>query len=105
MKNLSVAGRIFFGLSVAVIGFLTIYYGDFPYMMIPQKHSWIPNFVILISGGLLVLSGGCIILEKKIMPASLLLGSVLLLIFCFYFIPYQLIVSPNAMHFGDWENS
>jgi uncharacterized membrane protein len=105
MKNLSTIGRIFFGVSIAVMGLLTIYYQDFPYMLIPPKHSWIPVVLTYISGVLLVLSGACIVFEKKIIPASLLLGSALLLIFCFGFIPYQLLVSPNNMHFGDWENS
>jgi len=105
MRNLSSIGRIFFGVSVAIMGLLTIYYRDFPYMLIPPKHSWIPGFVVLISGAILVLSGLCIVFEKKIVSASLLLGSVLLSIFCFYFIPYQLLASPNVMHFGDWENS
>ncbi|HEV8514674.1 MAG TPA: hypothetical protein VGQ59_15430 [Cyclobacteriaceae bacterium] len=102
---LSKIGRIFYGVSIAVMGFLTIYYRDFPYMLIPPKHSWIPSIVVIISGALLVLSGACIVFEKKIKPTSLLLGSVLLLIFCFYFIPYQLIASPNVAQFGDWENA
>ena len=107
MRNLSNAGRIFFGISLAVMGFLTIYYRDFPYMLIPPKHSGIPGLVILayVSGALLVLAGACIVFEKKIKLVSLLLGGVLLSIFCFYFIPYQLWVSTNNMHFGDWENA
>jgi uncharacterized membrane protein len=107
MRNLSGPGRIFFGIAIAGIGFLTIYYRDFPYMLIPPKHSWIPGLVILsyISGAMLICAGLCIVFEKKIRPASLLLGSALLLIFCFYFIPYQFMVSSNYMHFGDWENA
>jgi len=107
MGKLFNIGRIFYGIAIAEEGFHTIYYRDFPYMLLPPKHSGIPGFVILayISGILLVLAGACIVSEKKIKPASLLLGSVLLLIFCFYFIPYQLMVSPNYMHFGDWENA
>jgi uncharacterized membrane protein len=107
MGNLSNVGRIFYGIAIAGIGFLTIYYSDFPYMLIPPKHSWIPGLVMLayISGAMLILAGACIVFEKKVRPISLLLGSVLLLIFCFYFIPYEFIVSSNYMHFGDWENS
>ena len=107
MRNLSNVGRIFFGIAIAVIGFLTIYYSDFPYMLIPPKHSWIPGLAMLayISGAMLMLAGACIVFEKKVRPISLLLGSVLLLIFCFYFIPYEFIVSSNYMHFGDWENA
>ena len=107
MGNLANIGRIFYGIAIAVMGFLTIYYRDFPYMLLPPKHSSIPGLVMLayISGILLVLAGVCIVSKKKARPASLLLGGVLLLIFCFYFIPYQFIASPNYRHFGDWENA
>ncbi len=107
MINLSHLGRIFYGIAIAGIGFLTIYYRDFPYMLIPPKHSWIPGLVILayIFGAMLMLAGACIIFGKKVRPISLLLGSALLLIFCFYFIPYEFLVSTNYMHFGDWENA
>ena len=107
MRNLSNVGRIFYGIAIAGIGFLTIYYSDFPYMLLPPKHSWITGLVMLvyISGVMLMLAGACIVFEKKVRPISLLLGSVLLLIFCFYFIPYEFMVSSNYMHFGDWENA
>lgn len=107
MGNPSNIGRIFFGIAITGMGFLTVYYHDFPYMLIPPKHSWIPGLVALayISGILLILAGSCIVFEKKIRTGSLLLGGVLLLIFCFYFIPYQVIVSSNSKHFWDWENS
>jgi len=89
------------------MGLLTMYYHDLPYMLIPPKHSWIPGLVILscFFGALLVLAGACIVLKIKARPIALLLGTVLLLIFIFYFIPYQFIVSPDYMHFGDWENA
>jgi hypothetical protein len=32
-------------------------------------------------------------------------GGVLLAVFCFYFIPYQLMASSRYMHFGEWENA
>ena len=105
MQNLSKIGRVFYGISIAVMGLLTVYYHDFPYMMIPPDHSWIPGLATYIFGAALILAGACIVFEKKIRTISLLLGTVLLLIFCFYFIPYEFFVSPNYMHFGDWENS
>jgi uncharacterized membrane protein len=107
MGNLSNIGRIFYGLAIAVMGFLTIYYHDFPYMLIPPNHSWLNGLAIVayISGALLILAGACIVFRKQIMPVSLLLGTALLLIFCFYFIPYQLMASSRYAHFGQWENS
>ena len=107
MGWLAKVGRIFFGIAIAGIGFQTIYYKDFPYMLIPSKHSWIPGLVMVsyISGALLILAGAFIVFEKKIRLASLLLGTVLLLIFCFYFIPYQFITNANYMHLVAWENA
>ena len=105
--NLSKIGRIFYGIAIAAIGLLTIYYRRLPYMMIPQKHPWLNDhpIVIYISGALLLLTGIAILIDKKRNQASLLLATALLSVFLFYFIPYQLTVSPNAKHFGDWENA
>lgn len=107
MGNLSNIGRIFYGLAIAAIGVLTIYLTDFPYFMIPPNHHWISDLPILIYilGALLTLAGAFIIINIKTMQVSLLLGSLLLLIFCFYFVPYELLVSPNSRHFGAWENA
>ena len=100
MDKLSNIGRIFYGVSIAVMGFLTICYHDFPYMLLPP-HKGLPGLVLLayISGALLVLAGASIVFGKKARSVSLLLGVVLLLIFCFYFIPYEFLVSPNYMHY------
>lgn len=107
MGNLSNIGRIFYGIAIAAMGIQTIHDHDFPYMLIPPTHHWMNDHVIFvyISGALLALAGACIVVGKKTMPVSLLLGTVLLLIFCFYYIPYELTVSPNYRHFGDWENA
>jgi hypothetical protein len=76
-------------------------------MLIPPGHSWIKDHEILVyvPGALLILAGACIVFEKRARPVSILLGSVLLLIFCCYFIPYELMISSNYMHFADWENA
>ena len=89
------------------MGLQTICYNDFPYMLIPPKHSGIPGIIIItyIFGAMLILAGVCITLNKKPRPISLIFGSVLLLIFCFYFIPYQLLANPNYMQFEQWENA
>ena len=107
MGNLSNTGRIFYGTAIAGMGLQTIYFNDFPYMLVPPKHSWMNSLVILyyISGALLILAGVCIIFRKKTMPVSLLLGTVLLLIFCLYFIPYQFMSASRYMNFGSWENA
>jgi uncharacterized membrane protein len=107
MRNLSNVGRFFYGIAIAALGFQTIYNSDFPYMLLPPKHNWIPGLGIFsyIFGALFILSGACIVFEKRIRPISLLLGAVLLLIFCFYFIPYEFTAGSNYMHLGAWENA
>src|ERR1700743_1763198 len=107
MVNLSNIGRIFYGISMAAMGLQTIYFNDLPYMMIPAQHSWIDSLVVLnyIAGALLILAGGCIALRKNTMTVSLLLGTALLLIFCFYFIPYQFMSRARYTSFGNWENA
>ena len=104
MRNLSAVGPIFYGIAIAAMGVQTICTHRFPYMIIPPDHSWIPAFVMYIFGALLIFAGVCIIFGKKSKPTSLLLGTLLLLIFCFYFIPYQFI-SGAFKDFGAWENA
>ena len=76
-------------------------------MLIPPNHLWIPGlvFIAYIFGAMLILAGACIVFKKKARTISLLLGAMLLLIFCFYFIPYEFISSSNYTHFGEWENA
>ena len=106
MENLSKAGRIFYGVAIAGMGLQSIYYGKFPYMLIPPTHFPDPLRLQLasVSGILLAFAGICIIFEKKIRLVSLLLGSALLLIFCFYYIPYEF-MSGTFKQFGEWENA
>jgi hypothetical protein len=107
MINFSKIGRIFYGIAIAALGFLTICYRDFPYYLIPPKHQWISGHVIVVYvlGTLLFAAGAGIVFEKKPTRISLLLGTVLLLIFCFYFIPYQLTHISSYRQFGEWENA
>ena len=105
MRNLFDIGRVFFGTAITGLGLLTVYYGDFPYMMIPTNHSWIPAIAILAGGSLLVLAGLCIVTKIGIAYSSLILGGGLLMIFVFYFVPYQFIASANYSRILDWENA
>ena len=107
MGRLYIPGRIFYGLSIAAMGVITLLSRDFPYMLIPAQHPWVTDHVtvVYLSGALLFLAGLGIALTKKRALISLVLGAVLFLIFCFYFVPYQLIESPNYRHAGDWENA
>lgn len=103
MRRLSDIGRIFFGVSIVELGIQTVYYNAFPYFLVPPNHLTIPGLGY-VAGILLALAGAFIAIDKKARQISLLLGAVLLAVFCFWFVPYQFIVSPNYMHLGNWEN-
>jgi uncharacterized membrane protein len=107
MRNLSNIGRIFYGIAIAGLGFQTIYYYDFPYMVIPPKHSWIPGLatVAYIFGTFLFLAGACVVFRIRGRAAAFLLGTMFLLIFCFYHVPYQFISTSDYLDFGKWENA
>ena len=92
---------------MAGIGFQIIYYHDFPYWLLPPKHDWIPGLAILayIFGILFVFVGACIVFKKNARLVSLLSGAVLLLIFCFYYIPNQFMASSRYIHLLQWENA
>lgn len=100
-------GRIFYGVAIAALGFLTVFHRDLPYMLIPARHPWLKEhvFLVYVAGVLLLTAGVCIILKKRPRRVAGLLGIVLLGIFCFYFVPYLLSLPARYTHFGAWENS
>jgi uncharacterized membrane protein YphA (DoxX/SURF4 family) len=106
MRYLSKPGRIFYGIAIAGIGLQTIYYHDFPYILSLPEHFWIPARVMLayVFGTMFILAGASVVFEKKTRQISLLFGAVLLLIFCFYYIPYEFLTDPHYLHLGEWEN-
>jgi uncharacterized membrane protein YphA (DoxX/SURF4 family) len=103
-KHMSDIGRIFYGTAIAGIGFPSIYYKDFPYILFPAQPLPIPALVYII-GTMFILVGACIVFEKKIKPVSLLFGLILLMIFCFYHIPYEFGVDSNYKHLPEWDNA
>src|SRR4249919_4105106 len=102
MGNLSSLGRVFYGLAIAVMGFLTFSDKDFPYMIIPPRHRWIPVFVMIVAGAVIFLAGLAIVFKIRVRPIALLFGSALLFIFCFYHVPYEIIAGANYLEFGEW---
>lgn len=106
MRALPAIGRIFFGTAIAAIGLMTVYYRDFPYFLIPPNHTWLNHHSVLIyaCGILLILAGTGILMEKRRWTTARPLGTALLLIGIFYFIPYEFIRSPHYRELSDWEN-
>jgi uncharacterized membrane protein YphA (DoxX/SURF4 family) len=107
MGNLLKIGCIFFGLSVAEIGLQAIYYTKIPYILTLPPHFNGPALVVsaVVFGIIFVVAGIGILFKKRTREISLLFGIFLLLIFCFYYIPYEFLTSSNYMHLEDWENA
>ena len=107
MGKLSDIGRIFYGIAIAGMGFPTIIYKAFPYMLLPPLNflNSVPTVITNISGVLLILVGVFIAFGKKTRPVSFVFGWVLLLIFCFLYIPYEFMDKSRYMHLGEWENA
>jgi uncharacterized membrane protein YphA (DoxX/SURF4 family) len=107
MANLSNIGRIFYGIAIAAIGLQSIYYHDFPYILSLPDHFWLTGHIILayIWGIMFVLAGVSMLFKIRTRQISLLFGSVLLLIFFFYYIPYEILTNPNYLHLEEWENA
>ena len=107
MGKLSDIGRIFYGIAIAGMGFPTIIYKAFPYMLLPPLNflNSVPAVITNISGAVLILVGAFIAFAKRTRPVSFVFGWVLLLIFCFLYLPYQFMDKSTYMHLGPWENA
>jgi len=86
------------------MGMATICYNDFPYPLLPPHNFKIPGLAY-VCGIIFILGGVWLVIGKKARPAALLFGAALLLIFCFYYIPYELLISHNYLSLGEWENA
>jgi uncharacterized membrane protein len=106
MVNLSNTGRIFYGIAIGGLGLLTVIYKVFPYMLLPPQYLTPTHaMTAYISGILLVMAGIFIVLQNQTRVVSFLLGVALLLIFCFFFIPYMFSANANYRHLIEWENA
>ncbi|MBS1528930.1 MAG: hypothetical protein JSU01_01375 [Bacteroidetes bacterium] len=105
MRNLSAIGRIFFGVAVAEMGLQALYFVNFPYMLLPPANVRIPDALAYVLGIILAVAGTCIVFMKKNQPIALVLGSIFVVIACFFLVPYELVADSNRMHLGAWENA
>jgi uncharacterized membrane protein len=107
MGNLRTFGRIFYGISMAGIGVLSMYYRRLPYILSPPAKFPESTHALLASifGALLIFTGTGIVLYKMTRPLSLLLGWALLAIGCFYCIPAVFTTDHHYLQFPEWENA
>lgn len=107
MRYLIKAGRIFYSLALIVYGVQQFYFGTFRNVFFSPYQNDLPllNIWAYIFGIYLIVSGILIMLEKNGKVVSVLMGSILLLLFFATHIPYELISEPNKLyHQGLWVN-
>jgi uncharacterized membrane protein len=107
MKNLLKPARISYGIMIAALAIQQIFYKDFRPVILPPWHLSIAGYAIYVYliSAVLIAAGVAIIFEVGSRPVSLILGGVLLLLFCICQIPYELISDPNFKHFGVWVSA
>src|SRR5688500_93449 len=106
MKNLIKAACVFYGIGVAGIGVQQFYYADLRPVILPPWPSWMHAPVLAyITGAALIGAGILILLQKKVVMISLLLGTFFLVMFVFFHVPYLLLINENSpRHLGLWTD-
>lgn len=107
MENLLLAGRCFYGLGVAGLGFQQFIYAGFRPVFFPPWPLWVHTSTLLayLVGAALVVAGVFLILGRKTGVVSWWLGGFFLFLFLAFHTPYLLFVGPNSpRHLGLWTN-
>jgi len=106
MENLAKIGRWFYAISLVGLAGQQFYYGSFRPVFVPALPSPIPGQIVLVYLFSLFLIGAALalVLEKEIRTTMLLLGSLLLALFLFCHIPFELLVDPGVKQIGNWNN-
>ena len=105
MPELKSIGKIFYGLGMAGIGSLEFIYPGFrPVLLpIPPEATQHLNFLVYLSGAVLVLAGLYIAVAKNVKTVSLCLGLLLVLFFLFGHLPNRLANNPGSI--GAWTDA
>jgi hypothetical protein len=106
MENLAKIGRWFYAISLVGLAGQQFYYGSFRPVFVPAFPSPIPGQIVLVYLFSLFLIGAALalVLGKEIRTTMLLLGSLLLALFLFCHIPFELLVDPGVKQIGNWNN-
>lgn len=103
MEILNKTGRIFYCIGLAGMVFPQFFYKQFGSNFFPAWPGlpWVAFWVYLFTA---ITLAGCIAIAFNKWPrvVSLVLGCLLLAMYCFGYIPYELIVAPYNNHLGTW---
>lgn len=108
MKTPTRIGNWFYGIALIVYGIQQLWYANFRTVQLPAWQSYLPLLPAwaYLTGVGLIVAGAAIISGRKAREASLLIGSVFLLLFLLVQIPYEMFGDPNSsLHLGVWTNA
>jgi hypothetical protein len=106
MENLAKIGRWFYAICLVGLAGQQFYYGSFCPVFVPAVPSLIPGQMVLVYLLSLFLIGAAValVLEKEVRTSMLLLGGLLLALFVFCHIPFELLVDPGVKQIGSWNH-
>lgn len=107
METLSKAGQWAFAICLIGLAGQQLYYSDLRPVFVPAWGNPIPGHAILayLFSIILIAAAATLLAQKAIRPAMLLLGALLLALFLFSFVPFELFVDPNGNQIGAWNNA
>jgi uncharacterized membrane protein YphA (DoxX/SURF4 family) len=107
MEALVKAGRWAFAICLIGLAGQQLYYSDLRPVFVPAWASPIPGHALLawLFSIILIGSAATLLLGKGVRITMLLLGGLLLALFLFSYAPFELLVNPNGMQIGSWNNA
>ncbi len=107
MKTLAKAGQWAFAICLIGLAGQQLYYSDPRPVFVPAWASPIPGHTLIavIFSIILIGTAATLLLRKGVRIAMLALGSLLLALFIFSYLPFELLVDPNRSQLGAWNNA
>jgi len=105
MEKFKKAGRIAYCIGLAGMVFPQFFYKQFGNNFFPAwPHlPWTAFFASLFTF-IVLIACIAIVFEKHARIAALLLGGLLLVMYCFGYVPYEILLAPYADHLGTWAD-
>ncbi|HEV3413191.1 MAG TPA: hypothetical protein VG101_11965 [Puia sp.] len=107
MEFLAKAGQWAFAICLIGLAGQQLYYSDLRPVFVPAWASPIPWHALLAYLFSIIMIGAAttLLLQKGTRSAMLLLGSLLLALVIFSYVPFELLVDPNGGQIGSWNNA
>jgi uncharacterized membrane protein YphA (DoxX/SURF4 family) len=107
MEALGKAGQWAFAICLIGLAGQQLYYSDLRPVFVPAWALSTTGRALLayLFSIILIAAAATLFLQKGVRMAMLFLGSLLLALFIFSYAPFELLVDPNGMQIGSWNNA